>query len=79
MKLDIINLIIISIMFLSAIGFMFWYNQNLINQCTSNPLVFASKQLENQYGREFFGVGYFRTEQGGFPIITFNSTEATIQ
>tara|TARA_R110002051_G_C8570519_1_gene475710 strand:+ start:79 stop:336 length:258 start_codon:yes stop_codon:yes gene_type:complete len=77
-KIDLINVLVVAFMVLAAGVFMFYYNQQIVNECTSNPLVFASRQMEDRSGYEFYGVGYFRTE-GQSPLILFNSTGSTLQ
>jgi len=79
MKIDTISFVVILVMLVSFVVGAFYYNQSIINECTSNPLVFASKKLEKQSGYEFSGIGYFKTEQGTFPTVIFNSSEATLQ
>lgn len=80
MKIDKISLIIILIMITCLVIAFFYYHKNVINQCTSNPLVYASNQYSNQYGYEFIGYGWFIT-----PInvetktIYFNSNNITIK
>jgi len=80
MKLDTINAIIIFVMLMCAVGFGFYYNYSLVNECTSNPLIFGAKQLERQNPTlEFFGNGYFKDEKGNIAVITFNSTELRLK
>jgi len=77
-KIDLVSVLVIAIMVLSGSAFMFYYNQQIVNECTSNPLVFASRQMEDRSGYEFYGVGYFRTE-GQSSIVLFNSSRAVLQ
>lgn len=79
LQIDLINFLIILVMLVSFVVGAFYYNQAIVNQCTSNPLVFASQKLEKQSGYEFYGVGYFKTELGSYPSIVFNSSKATLQ
>jgi len=82
MKIDLINFLVIILMALSLIAFMFYYNYSLVNECTSNPLVFGAKQMEDRSGYEFYGTGYFKAKEGTFihsTMITFNSTHSKLQ
>ena len=81
MKLDLINTTIIIVMFLTIMFSMFYYNQTIINECTSNPLVFGAKKLEKDYGFEFIGTGYFISDDGRIidNKLIFNSKNSTIQ
>ncbi len=80
MKLDKINLTVIAIMFLSVIALMFYYYNAQVNECTRNPLAYASKQFQENTGYEFIGTGFFLTPVNvRSPLVVFNSSGYTIQ
>ena len=59
---------------------MLYYFKVLNNQCISNPLVFGAKQMEKDYGYEFYGYGYLKVPQNyKIPQIAFNSTSFSIK
>jgi len=80
-KIDLINVLVIAVMVLSGSAFMFYYNQQIVNECTSNPLVFGAKKLEKDFAVRFIGTGYFLSKDGRIinNRLTFNSENATIQ
>lgn len=45
------------------------------NECIANPFVYGSKQLTEQMGSEFIGIGFFLTPINiRSPRVAFNST-----
>ena len=81
-KIDLINVLVVAFMVLAAGVFMFYYNQQIVNECTSNPLVFGARQLEDRTGFAFYGTGYFKAEEvypGVRGMILFNSTGSVLQ
>ena len=81
MKTYQIVVVIMIMIVLSLISLMLYYTQTIINECTSNPLVFGDKKLEKDYGYEFLGTGIFLSEDGRLieNRVVFNSKNATIQ
>jgi len=62
-----------------VIGVGYYYSSE-VNECTSNPLSYGAKQMEDQYGYEFVGRGYFITPISiKPPVVSFNITSVSIQ
>lgn len=79
MKSDWITIIAIFLMLGSLlIGVSFYYNSQ-IQECTSNPLSYGAKTMQERYGYEFIGTGFFITPfDKKAPIIVFNSESVEI-
>ena len=73
MKKKLLDKIIIIIMVCCILFLMYYYFDSQTNECTKNPLAYASKMFEEKYGEEFVGSGFFLTEKNS-PLIIFNST-----
>jgi hypothetical protein len=70
--------IVVMVICLFVIGF--YYYNNVVNKCTSNPLVYASQKYTKQYGYNFTGYGWFNTPIGVLsPQVTFDSNNVTIK
>ena len=70
----IAGFVVVSIFFISVIILcIMWYQDN-VQSCTKEPFVYGSKELEKEYGADFFGNIYARTDKGIFPFLSFNST-----
>jgi len=79
MKIDLTVIGILLIVSSLIIGIGYYYN-NQFNQCTSNPLSYGAKQMEDLYGYEFIGTGYFFTPINmKAPTIIFNSDNVSVQ
>ena len=52
---------------------LMWYKDN-VQECASEPLVYGVKKLEKEYGANFFGMVYAKTEKNVFPFLSFNGT-----
>ena len=75
MKIDGWTLLIIIIMTLCLAIACFVYYEKKVDTCNSNPLSYASKILENQYGFEFVGYGHLvLPENFNQQTYYFNST-----
>lgn len=69
---DWIQIIVIAVMVTCVVVAMQYYYNSQMRECTSNPLVYASRYYEDKYGYPFFGSGSFIVE-GMSPTITFSS------
>lgn len=75
MKIDWISLIAILVMLSALIVVLFYVYVHDVNECISNPLTFASRQYQKEYGYPFEGTGWFKTPiRTGFTRVNFNST-----
>ena len=80
MKSEWITGLAIFIMLSSLIVGTAIYYKDEVNQCTSNPLSYGAKQMENDFGFEFVGTGYFISPIGiGTPVITFDKQNVSIK
>ena len=78
-RIDWLTIIILGLMIGSVlIALQFYYNKK-VNECISNPLVYASKMYEENYGYFFTGSGSFLIEGGGSPIFYFSRDGITIK
>jgi len=71
-KLDYIDLIIIVVMIVCVVVAVQYFFNIQQGQCTKDPLVFAAKQYESDYGFPFIGSGSF-IMSGQSPIVYFSS------
>jgi len=55
MKLDFISKVVILLMILCIAVAFFYFYQNRIQECTSNPLVFSAKLYEENYNVKAIG------------------------
>ena len=80
MKSEILTCIAIFLMLGALIVGVAIYYKEEVNQCTSNPLSYGARQMEESYGYKFIGTGFFRSPIDiGTPIITFNSVNVSFQ
>lgn len=77
MKLDWITTIVLIIMIACAIYMGVTYNHKIINECTSNPLVYAAQKYEAETGKAFSGQAWF--DDPATPTIMFNSTHVDVR
>ncbi len=62
-----------------VVGTSIYYKQE-VNECTSNPLSYGAKQMEDRFGFEFIGTGYFIVPLNKIaPIITFDKHNVSIR
>jgi|TARA_Y100000296_G_scaffold45780_1_gene52465 hypothetical protein len=62
-----------------VIGTLSYYKE-VVNECTSEPLVYGAKQMEELYGYKFIGTGYLITPiNKELPLFVFNSNNITRQ
>ena len=71
-KLDYIDLIIIVVMIICVVVSVQYFFNIQRGECTKNPLMFAAKQYESDYGFPFIGSGSF-IMAGQSPIVYFSS------
>jgi len=78
--LNILVIFLAVLIFLAGIFVIWFYFQNQVNECISNPLIYGAKQMTEAYGYEFQGRGFFVVPINyNIPIILFNSTSITVQ
>lgn len=73
--MKLLDWIIILILFFTLVFALIIYYQKTTDLCSSNPLVFASREYEKSTGYEFEGLGWFKVN-GSLKNaqIYFNST-----
>ncbi len=60
------------------VGTSIYYNEE-VNECTSNPLSYGAKQMEDRFGYKFIGTGYFVVPiDKKAPTIIFNKHNLSI-
>lgn len=67
------------IILLAGITLIFYYYKSSVDECTSNPLSYGARQMEESYGIRFEGYGYFLIDGQQSPIIWFNSSNILIK
>lgn len=78
-EIELVSFIVIIIMIICLAIACFVYYERKINDCTSNPLVYASKMYERNTGYALEGLAFFITPPDVKSMnIYFNSTKTTI-
>lgn len=67
------------IILLAGVTLIFYYYNSTIDECTSNPLSYGAKQMEEAYGMKFEGYGYFLIDGQQAPAIWFNSSDIFVK
>jgi len=79
-KLDTISIIVIAIMLTCVVIAVIVYYNYEQRECIAEPLMYAAKQLEDQYGYEFYGDGMFLVDPNmQSPRVFFSSKEVKIE
>lgn len=80
MKSELITGFALLLMLGSLIVGVAIYYKDEVNQCTSNPLLYGAKQMEERFGYEFVGTGYFITPINvNVPRVHFNNQSISFQ
>lgn len=75
--LNILTIFLAVLIIIVGIFIIWFYYNNQVQECTSNPLVYGAKQLKESYGYEFIGSGQLLVE--GSPIYYFDSKNISIR
>lgn len=78
--IDLLLIISFVVLILTGVfSFQYYFNYKN-NECLANPLIYGAKQLEETYGFEFIGSGWFRVPVGTQALVVqFSSTNISIK
>jgi hypothetical protein len=74
MRFDIISVVLIGVIIVSSTYIIFEKYKAEYNECTANPLTYASKRYEERYGHALYGEGSFQDLNNKTFFITFNTS-----
>ena len=77
-KNDWVSIIIIGIMIVCVVLAVDFYYQGRVKECINNPLVYAAKSYEEDYGYPFEGSGSFIVDGKAHTTLYFSSDGVTV-
>lgn len=80
MNVNLLTGFAIFLMFSALVVGVAYYYSTQFQQCTNNPLTFGAKVMQERFGYEFVGTGYFITPINiRTPLVVFDSNNVSFQ